>query len=92
MSQQLPTIVVYGKDYCPYCRAAKQFFADNNYPFTYFEVSADDAKYQEMLDLTGGAPKTVPQIIINGQVVGGYDNLMALVNDDKLTDLLNKID
>lgn len=91
MSEPQATIVVYGKDYCPYCRAAKQFFTENDYHFTYFEVSNDKVKYQEMLGLTGGAPKTVPQIIINGQVVGGYDNLMALVEDDKLPDLLNKI-
>ena len=89
MSISQANIIVYGKDYCPYCRAAKQFFTKNNYPFTYFEVSDDESKYEDMLKLTGGAPKTVPQIIINGQVVGGYDNLMNLVKSDKLTDLLN---
>jgi len=55
--------------------------------FPEIAVSLDDALRQEMTNLAGGR-RTVPQIFINGQHVGGSDDLAALDQAGKLDALL----
>jgi glutaredoxin 3 len=50
-------------------------------------VKADDAKRDEMIALSNGR-HTIPQIFINGQHIGGCDDLYALDSAGKLDSLL----
>lgn len=51
------------------------------------DVSDDDKLRQKMVELAGGR-RTVPEIFINGKIVGGYDELRALEMKGELDALL----
>lgn len=58
---------------CVYCRKAKDFFNERAIAFTEYNVAADAARRQEMLDNSG--QMTVPVIDIGGAIVVGFDRL-----------------
>jgi glutaredoxin 3 len=57
--------------------------------FEEIDVSGDAALREKMIELSGGR-RTVPEIFINGKIVGGYDELRALDDEGKLDPLLNE--
>lgn len=81
-------IIIYSAEYCPYCVLAKQFFQQKNIPFTEIRVDLDPAKKEEMINLTHR--RTIPQIIIEDQPIGGYDDLITLHNSGNLDNLLGQ--
>jgi len=80
-------VVVYSKENCPYCVLAKELLAKRHIAFEEVRIDLDDSKREEMMRLSNR--RTVPQIFINNQSVGGYDDLAALVKSGKLDGLLN---
>ncbi len=82
-------IVIYSKAVCPYCEWAKQLLDSHGASYTEFRIDQDEAKRDEMLRLSNGR-RTVPQIFINDQLIGGYDDLSALDKAGKLLPLLNQ--
>lgn len=83
----MPNIIVYSGPSCPYCVRAKQLLQKKGVPFTDIDVKADTAKFDEMLAKSGGR-KTIPQIFIGGQHIGGCDDLYALDAAGKLDPML----
>jgi len=73
-------IEVHSKTQCPGCTWAKQWLAERNIPFELY-VYDDDAERFAMYDRLGleGTKRTVPQIIVDGERLGGYH---ALINSD----------
>ncbi len=71
---------------CPYCVRAKQLLDSLSIGYDEIRVDLDDAKRAEMMERSGR--RTVPQIFINGQSVGGCDDLYALHRAGKLQPLL----
>ena len=70
-------IVVYSGPQCPYCVRAKDLFKRKGVAFTEYDVKSDTARFEEMLAISNGR-RTIPQIFINGQHIGGCDDLYAL--------------
>jgi len=80
-------VVMYTKDYCPYCVAAANLLTQKGVVFEEIDVTQDTVRYEEMLKKA--APRrTVPQIFIGGQGVGGFDDIKRLDQDSKLESLL----
>lgn len=73
----MPQIIVYSGPHCSYCDRAKALLKKKGVAFEEFDVRADPAKREEMLKKSNGR-KTIPQIFINGQHIGGCDDLHAL--------------
>jgi glutaredoxin 3 len=69
-------IKIYTKAYCSYCYAAKNLLTKRGLAFEETELSGNFKAEQEMRDLTGGT--TVPQILINGTPIGGFNELVEL--------------
>ena len=69
-------VLMYTTAVCPYCVAAKQFLAQKKLAVTEIRVDTNPALREEMVTRT--RRRTVPQIFINGQHVGGFDDLVAL--------------
>ena len=69
--------IVYGKDDCPYCAKAKEELELRGIPFDYINLMELGKTAAEV---TGRKVKTVPQIYVTGNYVGGYDELMAFLN------------
>ncbi len=64
-------VTVYSTATCPHCIRAKEYLEDNNVDFENIDVSQDQAKAKEMVDLTG--QMGVPVIVIDGEAVVGFD-------------------
>lgn len=80
-------IEIYTSPLCGYCHAAKRLLNTKGASFAEFDIGSDPSRRGEMLERSGGA-RTVPQIFINGQHVGGSDELHALDRQGKLDPLL----
>lgn len=82
-------VILYSKDYCPYCDAAKNLFTQKGVSYKEIDVGVDQNEYQTMLKRA--APRrTVPQIFIDGVSVGGFDDIRALDQAGKLDPILWK--
>lgn len=79
-------ITIYTTTYCPYCVRAKDLLKRKG--ASYSEISAEDDTVREDMIKKAGGQRTVPQIFINGQHIGGCDDLYALDKTGKLDPLL----
>lgn len=79
-------IVIYTTAWCPYCIRAKRLLKSKGYEFTDIDVDGDDEKRQWLRKVTG--QRTVPQIFIGDESVGGYDDIAAL---DRVGELDSKV-
>lgn len=70
-------VEIYTSPFCGYCSRAKRLLQSKNVPYTELDVSADHDLREAMVERSGGR-RTVPQIFINGQHIGGSDDLHAL--------------
>jgi glutaredoxin 3 len=77
---------MYTTQYCPYCMQAKALLRHKGLSFEEIDVSADDALREKMVQESGR--RTVPQIVINGSPIGGFEELRALDDDGRLDPLL----
>jgi glutaredoxin 3 len=79
-------VVIYTTSYCPYCSRAKSLLRSKNVVFEEIDVTEDAERRAEMERLS--SRYTVPQIFIDGQPIGGYDDAQRLDNAGKLNQLL----
>lgn len=75
-------VVVYTTSTCPYCIQAKELLKKKGVKFEEIRVDLDPAKRDEMVHLSGR--RTVPQIFINDEPIGGFDDMWALEQAGKL--------
>ena len=76
-------IEIYGKPMCPYCDRAKALCEQRGFKFTYKSLGTDYTK-EELLEHFPGA-RTVPQIRVNGESVGGYDSFTKYIEETNYT-------
>lgn len=79
-------VVIYTTGYCPYCTAAKALLRSKNIVFEEVDVTRDPQRRAEMEHLS--QRRTVPQIFIDGQSIGGYDDARDLDSTGELDRLL----
>ncbi|CAF4879371.1 unnamed protein product [Pieris macdunnoughi] len=82
-------VVVFSKSYCPYCTLAKNVFSKVNQPIQVYELDQredGDAIQDTLYQITGF--RTVPQVFINGNCVGGGSDVDKLYKTGKLEPLL----
>ena len=72
-------IEIYGKPMCPFCDKAKSVCEMRGFKYTYKTMGVDYTK-EELLEQFPNA-RTVPQIIVNGQKVGGYDGFTKYLEE-----------
>lgn len=69
-------IEIYTKEWCPYCAKAKALLKSKGLSYRELDVTSDEQRQQEMVARSGR--RTVPQIFLDGQPLGGYDDLANL--------------
>ena len=79
-------IEIYTTPFCGYCARAKGLLDSKGAAYDEMDVMMDDKKRTEMRERSKRS--TVPQIFINGQHIGGSDELAALERAGKLDPLL----
>jgi glutaredoxin 3 len=81
------SILVYTKDYCPYCDAAKNLLTQKGVGYEEIDISQDPAQAKIMLERS--APRrTVPQIFIGDVGIGGFTDMQKLDIEGKLEKML----
>jgi glutaredoxin 3 len=68
---------------------AKSLLRSKGVAFEEIDVSSDSALREKMIEMSGGR-RTVPEIFINGKIIGGYDELRALEDEGRLDPLLRE--
>jgi glutaredoxin 3 len=81
-------VEIYTQWGCPYCVRAKLLLDEKGVAYIEYDVTNDAPKRAEMVSRAPGA-RTVPQIFIDDQSVGGCDDIFALDRASKLDPLLN---
>jgi glutaredoxin len=72
-------VTVYSKDDCPYCVKAKTVLSLRNIKFTEKKIGVDVTR-EQLLEAIPNA-RTVPQIVINGDPIGGYEQLVKYIEE-----------
>lgn len=80
-------VTIYTTPYCPYCIRAKQLLSQKNVLFTEVDLSREPAQVRTALTAKT-RHRTVPQIFIGEQFIGGCDDLFNLERQGKLDGLL----
>ncbi len=83
-------VEIYTTMLCPYCWRAKKLLEERGAAYREVDVMTDGQLRAEMRQRAGGRT-SVPQIFINGQHVGGCDDLYALDRAGKLKPLLEQV-
>jgi glutaredoxin 3 len=83
----MPDIEIYTQHFCPYCERAVHILSQKGVEFREIDAPAGSKARAEARQRSGGRT-SAPQIFINGQHIGGCDELMALDRSGKLDPLL----
>ncbi len=79
-------VIVFSSPLCGYSAAAKRLLMDKGADFIEINILGSPERRQEMVDLSGR--RSVPQIFIGGQHIGGHAELSALDASGELDALL----
>ena len=80
---KMSDIKIYTTNWCHYCKMAKRYFDEQGWSYEEINIQEKGMSREEMKKITGGG-MSVPQIVIEGKGIGGYDNLMAMASADEL--------
>ena len=80
------SVLIYLTEWCPFCQRAKALLKKKNVSFT--EIDVDDRPELRSWLVSSSGQRTVPQVFINGQPVGGYTDLEKIDRQGKLDVLL----
>lgn len=83
----MPEIEIYTQPWCPYCARAVGLLTKKGVTFREIDAPGGSPERAEATRRAGGRT-TVPQIFIDGQHIGGCDELLALERQGKLDPLL----
>jgi len=75
------TVVLYSKDSCPWCDRAKELLQSKNITYTELKFNVDFTREQLAEKLPDKANRlTLPQIFIDGENIGGYEDLRDYIS------------
>ncbi len=80
-------VEMYTTPSCPFCVRAKRLLTERGIAYTEVDVAGDDALRLDIMQRTGR--RTVPQIFIDGESIGGFEELAALDAEGGLEKLRN---
>ena len=72
-------VVVYSKDFCPYCTKATHLLDSLEIKYEVKKIGVDVTR-EQLLEVAPNA-RTAPQIVINNNVIGGYEQLVSYIED-----------
>ena len=76
-------IKIYSTSWCGPCKNVKRLLEERGLSYVEIDIEEIGWSRDDLYDLTGG--RTVPQIVIDEKPVGGYDDLLKLDREGKLT-------
>ncbi len=85
----MPRVEIYSTMFCPYCSRAKSLLERKGVTYENIDIIEDSSKREEMVNRAHGRT-SVPQIFIDGEHIGGCDDLYALDRAGKLDPKLGR--
>ena len=79
-------ITLYTTDHCPFCSSAKALLAKRSIEYEEVNLARDPDGRAKLADLTGMI--TFPQIVIDGESLGGFQELLAADRAGRLAELV----
>ena len=83
-------VEIYTWQTCPYCIRAKMLLWWKGVNFTEYKIDGDETARANMAERANGG-RSVPQIFINNQHIGGCDDLYQLDTKAQLDPLLSEL-
>ena len=74
LDRKKTNIVIYTTSWCGPCKAAKRFLSDYGFDFKEIDIEKENISREQMAAVTKGL--TVPQIVINSEPIGGFEDLV----------------
>jgi glutaredoxin 3 len=81
----LSRVTIYTTEPCGFCRVAKSLLAKRNVPYEEINLAKDPAGRAELVRMTG--MMTFPQVVIDDEPIGGYQELVAADRTGRLAEL-----
>lgn len=72
-------VVIYGKNGCQYCTQAKTVCEIRDLDHQYLNLNSGDYELSQLEELVGAPVRTLPQVFIDGQHVGGFDQMVEVL-------------
>lgn len=82
----MATVTIYSTNGCPFCERAKAFLKERGIHFEGIEARQGSAEWAAMVEKTGTS--SVPQILVQGEPIGGYGDLVGLDANGELYRML----
>jgi glutaredoxin 3 len=82
----MKSIILYTTEHCPYCSSAKTLLAKRSIEYEEINLARDPDGRAKLAELTGMI--TFPQIVIDGEPLGGFQELLAADRNGRLPELL----
>jgi glutaredoxin 3 len=82
----MKSITLYTTEHCPYCTSAKTLLAKRSIEYEEINLARDPDGRAKLAELTGLI--TFPQIVIDGESLGGFQELLAADRAGRLSELL----
>jgi len=82
----MSTVTIYSMEGCPFCIKAKSFLKEKGIGFAEIKFLAGSKEWKEMKEKTGS--NTPPQILVGGEPIGGYSDLVNLYTTGELSERL----
>jgi glutaredoxin 3 len=79
-------VTVYTTDFCPYCTSAKTLLTKRSIAYEEINLARDPDGRNKLSELTGMI--TFPQIVIDDEPIGGFDQLLAADRAGRLAELI----
>ena len=80
-------VEIYTWQYCPFCSRAKSLLNKKNIKFIEYKIDGDESAREKMSQRANGK-RSLPQIFIDNNSIGGCDDLYSLEEDNKLDSLI----
>ncbi len=80
-------VEIYTWQYCPFCIRAKSLLNKKNIKFIEYKIDGDESAREKMSQRANGK-RSLPQIFIDNNSIGGCDDLYSLEEDNKLDTLI----
>lgn len=86
----MPRVVVYTRDHCSYCTLAKQALYERGIRYHEVDLTRGRRTAEDMEMFKADAPgaQTLPQILAGGRLVGGWDDLAAMIDTPAFQELI----
>ena len=75
-------ILIYSTSWCQPCKLAKKLLQERGLDFQEIDIEEKGWSREDLFDITGG--RTVPQVVINDDTIGGYDDRVRFDQEGKL--------